>query len=89
MRPSLKERLRARFFRTRERAGAPPGRDPRRERQVDDEKSSEFSPEELEEFLAADGQPEQADPAFKEALRERLWAELEERRSRKGDPPVH
>jgi hypothetical protein len=89
MKPSLKERLRARFFRGRERAGALPGQDPRRERQVKEEKPSEFSPEELEEFLAADGQPDQADPAFKEALRERLWAALEERRGRKGEPPVH
>jgi hypothetical protein len=89
MKPSLKERLRARFFRGRERAGDLPGHDPRRESQVDDEKQSEFSPEELEEFLAADGRPEQADPAFKEALREKLWAALEERRIRKGGPPVH
>jgi hypothetical protein len=89
MRPSLRDRLRARFLRRREQAGSRPGHDPRRERTVDYEKASEFSLEELEEFLAGDGQPDRADPAFKEALREQLWAALAERRGRKGDPPVH
>ena len=34
---------------------------------------AEFTPVELREFLAADYVPSQADPAFKEGLRKKLW----------------
>ncbi len=35
--------------------------------------SPEFTTEELEDFLRADHLPVQADPDFKERLREELW----------------
>lgn len=50
-----------------------------RERKVIEEVAGEFSTEELQEFLEADRLPEQADPAFKEDLRERLWRMVQER----------
>ncbi len=34
---------------------------------------ADFTPAELREFLAADYVPVQADPAFKETLRKKLW----------------
>jgi hypothetical protein len=37
------------------------------------EVSPEFTTEELEGFLRADQLPDQADPEFKERLREELW----------------
>ena len=37
------------------------------------EVSPEFTTEELEDFLRADHLPVQADPDFKERLREELW----------------
>jgi len=40
---------------------------------VIDELATEFSTEELLEFLEADYLPQGADPAFKEELREELW----------------
>jgi hypothetical protein len=38
-----------------------------------EEVSPEFTTEELEDFLKADHLPVQADPDFKERLREELW----------------
>jgi hypothetical protein len=38
--------------------------------------------EEFREFLAADGDPPQADPLFRERLRRRLWTLLREQRRR-------
>ncbi len=48
-----------------------------------EELAAEFTTEELQEFLEADHQPIEADPAFKEELRDRLWCMLEEQRTRK------
>jgi len=44
-----------------------------REREVIEELASEFTAEELQEFLEADRHPIEADPLFKEQLREKLW----------------
>ncbi len=67
----LRERLRPAWAR---------GRKPRRkqtgevqERAVIDEIASEFTTEELQEFLEADLYPIEADPEFKEELRGKLW----------------
>jgi hypothetical protein len=43
------------------------------EREVIEEIASESSTEELQDFLEADRHPIEADPAFKEELREKLW----------------
>ena len=43
------------------------------EHEVIDEIASEFTTEELQEFLEADRYPIEADPLFREQLRERLW----------------
>ncbi len=43
------------------------------EREVIEEIASEFTTEELQEFLEADRYPIEADPVFKEDLREKLW----------------
>ena len=43
------------------------------EHEVIEEIASEFTTEELQEFLEADLHPIQADPLFKEQLREKLW----------------
>jgi hypothetical protein len=43
------------------------------EREVIEEIASEFATEELREFLEADQHPIEADPAFKEGLRDKLW----------------
>jgi hypothetical protein len=40
---------------------------------------AEFTPAELREFLAADYVPIQADPAFKERLRKKLWTFIRNR----------
>lgn len=45
-----------------------------RETLVIEEIAAEFSTEELLEFLEADQHPVEADPAFRERLREELWA---------------
>jgi hypothetical protein len=42
-------------------------------REVIDEIAAEFTTEELQEFLEADLYPIDADPVFKEQLRETLW----------------
>ena len=39
---------------------------------------AEFTSEELEEFLRADQLPEEADPEFKQRLREELWELVQE-----------
>ncbi len=39
-----------------------------------DETSTDIAIDEIREFLDADGADVKADPAFKEALREKLWA---------------
>ncbi len=56
----------------------------RTERQVIDEIASEFSTEELLEFLEADQRPSEADPAFRERLREELWQLLQRSQLREG-----
>jgi hypothetical protein len=45
----------------------------RQERDLAEEGTPEFSAEELQEFLGADRYPIEADPEFKEKLREELW----------------
>lgn len=44
-----------------------------RETLVIEEIAAEFSTEELLEFLEADQRPVEADPAFRERLRQELW----------------
>jgi hypothetical protein len=48
-----------------------------RESEVIEEIASEFTTEELQEFLEADQSPIEADPLFKEQLREKLWKLLQ------------
>ena len=48
-----------------------------REREVIEEITAEFTTEELQEFLEADGHPIEADPLFKEELRQKLWKLLQ------------
>jgi hypothetical protein len=48
-----------------------------REREVIDEIASEFTTEELQEFLEADRHPIEADPLFKVELREKIWRLLQ------------
>ena len=43
------------------------------EHEVIEEIAAEFTTEELQEFLEADRHPIEADPLFKEQLREKLW----------------
>ncbi len=47
------------------------------EREVIEEIAAEFTTEELQEFLEADRYPIEADPLFKEQLREKLWRLLQ------------
>ncbi len=47
-----------------------------------DDGLEEFTPEELRDFLAADILEVQADPAFKEELRSKLWKMVSERYGR-------
>jgi len=54
------------------------------ERPVIDEIGAEFTTEELREFLEGDLYPVEADPAFKEELREKLW-DLVQSRYGEGD----
>ena len=51
---------------------------------VIDEIAAEFSTEELLEFLEADQRPLEADPEFRERLREELWALVRKQMERKG-----
>ncbi len=54
-----------------------------RESAWSDQEALDFSPEELSEFLAGDLFPSDADPAFKEELRQKLWTMLLSRASRR------
>jgi hypothetical protein len=63
-----------------ERGARARGRSTRPEPEVIDEIAAEFSTEELLEFLEADHQPQKADPAFRERLREELWQLLQRNR---------
>jgi hypothetical protein len=56
-----------------------------REREVIEEIAAEFTTEELQEFLEADGHPIAADPLFKEELRQRLWKLLQRSIQRPSD----
>jgi len=56
----------------------------RREHEVAQEISKEFSTEELKEFLEGDLRPVEADPAFKEKLRQELWQVVQQRYGRGG-----
>ena len=47
------------------------------EREVIEEIAAEFTTEELQEFLEADRHPIEADPLFKEQLREKIWRLLQ------------
>ena len=47
------------------------------EREVIEQIAAEFTTEELQEFLEADRHPIEADPLFKEQLREKLWRLLQ------------
>ena len=49
-----------------------------------EEIAKEFTTAELEEFLAGDVQPTQADPAFQERLRRELWELVQLRYGRGG-----
>jgi hypothetical protein len=49
------------------------------EREVIEEIAAEFTTEELQEFLEGDQYPIEADPLFKEQLREKLWKLLQSR----------
>jgi hypothetical protein len=51
---------------------------------VIEEIAAEFSTEELLEFLEADHQPVDADPEFRERLREELWALVRRQAEPKG-----
>lgn len=51
---------------------------------VIDTASSDFSIDELREFLEADLVESQADPEFKERLRRRLWLMVQERARKRG-----
>jgi len=61
--------------------------EPPRERAVKvKEIGTEFTTEELQDFLEGDLYPAQADPAFKEALRRKLWAMLQARHGHPEEP---
>ena len=55
-----------------------------REMLVIEEIAAEFSTEELLEFLEADQRPVEADPAFRERLREELWELVRRQAQSKG-----
>ena len=55
-----------------------------RETLVIEEIAAEFSTEELLEFLEADQRPVDADPAFRERLREELWELVRRQAQSKG-----
>ncbi|MCP5058811.1 MAG: hypothetical protein GY937_19080 [bacterium] len=93
--PRLATRLRERW---RTRSGRASSNDPqvperndrdrieRREQNVKRELAAEFSTEELREFLEGDLRPDQADPVFKEELRDELWQMIQSRYT-KGPGP--
>jgi hypothetical protein len=81
MKNGIASRLRQRLgLRWRRRAGHEHGQP--LERNVSDEIGAEFTTEELREFLEGDLYPVEADPAFKEDLRQKLWDLVQ---SRYGD----
>ena len=49
--------------------------------------SMAIDPEELREFMSADGTDAKADPAFKQSLRETLWKLVEDQYGRSDDEP--
>jgi hypothetical protein len=55
-----------------------------RETLVIEEIAAEFSTEELLEFLEADQRPVEADPSFRERLREELWQLVRRQAESKG-----
>jgi hypothetical protein len=57
------------------------------ERQVIDDMAAEFTHEELQEFLEADLYPIEADPAFREELRDRLWELVQRQHAARGKAP--
>jgi hypothetical protein len=65
------ERAAGRAMERREQSGL------RESEEVIEEIASEFTTEELQEFLEADQYPIEADPLFKEQLREKLWKLLQ------------
>jgi hypothetical protein len=52
-----------------------------------EEIASEFTTEELQEFITADYLPSDADPEFRESLRRKLWALLESERPPSSELP--
>ena len=93
MKAGLGDRLRMRLTprwgnkvqRATDRAGERAGESGLQERAVIEEIASEFTTDELQEFLEADQYPIVADPAFKEELREKLWKLLVRSIERKSD----
>lgn len=80
-RKGLAARIWGRLERSRPRSGAPAGH---REHEVIEEIAAEFTTEELQEFLEGDHSPVQADPGFKESLRQELWELVEARYGSQG-----
>jgi hypothetical protein len=63
------------------------GMDAEAEREsMTDEVMTEFTVEELREFLQGDILDVQVDPAFKERLKRRLWELVKEQARRREDP---
>ena len=78
MKEGFARRLRSRFLGRREPRADRPRRGAKREREVViEELAAEFTTEELQEFLEADRYPIEADPLFKEQLREQIWKLLQ------------
>ena len=71
---NLREQLRPRFRRRRKRS------EREREPSVLEDIAGEFTTAELQEFLEADLYPVEHDPAFKESLRQELWAVVQKQR---------
>lgn len=64
-----------------------PGTDAEAEREsMTDEVTTEFTVEELREFLQGDILDVQVDPAFKERLKRKLWKLVKEQARRREDP---
>jgi hypothetical protein len=55
------------------------------EPEVIEEIASKFTTEELQEFLEADLHPIEADPVFKEQLREKLWKLVQRNLARQSE----
>ena len=80
MKATFGERLRQRLLRRGQPRTERTSSGAKREREVIEEIAADFTTEELQEFLEGDLNPDQADPKFKERLREQLWKMLEDRR---------